>query len=92
MFNGYRVSVEEYEKILEMNSGDGYTTVPMCSMPLNGTCTNGYNRNLMLYMFHYNKKQHGEGNGNSLQCSCLENPMDSGGWQATSMGSQKNQI
>ena len=25
----------------------------------------------------------GEGNGNSLQYSCLENPMDTGAWQAT---------
>ena len=25
----------------------------------------------------------GEGNGNPLQCSCLENPMDKGTWQAT---------
>ena len=25
----------------------------------------------------------GEGNGNSLQQSCLENPMDRGAWQAT---------
>ena len=25
----------------------------------------------------------GEGNGSSLQCSCLENPMDRGAWQAT---------
>ena len=24
----------------------------------------------------------GEGNGNSLQCSCLENPMDRGAWWA----------
>ena len=24
-----------------------------------------------------------EGNGNSLQCSCLENPMDRGAWWAT---------
>ena len=24
----------------------------------------------------------GEGNGNPLQYSCLENPMDSGAWQA----------
>ena len=24
----------------------------------------------------------GEGNGNRLQYSCLENPMDRGGWQA----------
>ena len=24
----------------------------------------------------------GEGNGNPLQCSCLENPMDRGAWRA----------
>ena len=28
----------------------------------------------------------GEGNGNSLQYSCLENPMDRGTWQATVHG------
>ena len=28
----------------------------------------------------------GEGNGNPLQCSCLENPMDGGAWQATVQG------
>ena len=31
----------------------------------------------------------GEGNGNPLQFSSLENPMNRGVWQATSMGSQK---
>ena len=25
-------------------------------------------------------KSPGEGNGNALQCSCLENPMDGGAW------------
>ena len=28
----------------------------------------------------------GEGNGNPLQYSCLENPMDGGAWQATGHG------
>ena len=28
----------------------------------------------------------GEGNGNPLQVSCLENPMDRGAWQATVHG------
>ena len=28
----------------------------------------------------------GEGNGNPLQCSCLENTMDRGGWRATVRG------
>ena len=32
----------------------------------------------------------GEGHGNRLQYSCLENPMDRGAWWATVHGSQKN--
>ena len=28
------------------------------------------------------EKSHGEGNGNLLQCSCLENSMDRGAWPA----------
>ena len=32
----------------------------------------------------------GEGSGNTLQDSCLENPMDRGTWQATIMESQKS--
>ena len=34
-------------------------------------------------------KARGKGNGNLLQYSCLENPMDRGAWQATAMGSQR---
>ena len=33
----------------------------------------------------------GEGNGNPLQYSCLDNPMDSGAWQATVHGVIKSQ-
>ena len=33
----------------------------------------------------------GEGNGNSLQYSCLENPMDRGAWQATVHGVTRSQ-
>ena len=33
----------------------------------------------------------GEGNGNPLQYSCLENPMDGGAWQATVHGVAKSQ-
>ena len=32
----------------------------------------------------------GEGNGNPLQCSCLENPMDRGGWYAAVHGVVKS--
>ena len=31
-----------------------------------------------------------EGNGNPLQCSCLENPMDRGGWRAIVHGVAKS--
>ena len=31
----------------------------------------------------------GEGNGYPLQYSCLENPMDRGGWRATVRGGHK---
>ena len=33
----------------------------------------------------------GEGNGKPLQCSCLENPMDRGAWQAIVHGVAKSQ-
>ena len=29
------------------------------------------------------RRSPGEGHGNPLQCSCLENPMDKGAWWAT---------
>ena len=32
----------------------------------------------------------GEGNGNTLQYSCLENPMDRGAWRATVHGVTKS--
>ena len=32
----------------------------------------------------------GVGNGNPIQYSCLENPMDGGAWQATGHGVTKN--
>ena len=32
------------------------------------------------------KKSYGEGNGNPLQCSCLENPVDRGIWRTTVRG------
>ena len=34
----------------------------------------------------------GEGNGKPLQCSCLENPMDRGAWQAIVHGVAKSQV
>ena len=39
--------------------------------------------------FHFLLSRIGGGNGNSLQCSCLENPMDRGAWQAVVHGVTK---
>ena len=36
--------------------------------------------------FHFSLSCNGEGNGNPLQCSCLENPRDGGAWWAAVSG------
>ena len=40
--------------------------------------------------FHFSLSCIGEGNGNPLQCSCLENPRDGGAWWATVYGVTQN--
>ena len=41
--------------------------------------------------FHFSLSCIGEGNGNPLQCSCLENPRDGGDWWAAIYGVAQNQ-
>ena len=41
--------------------------------------------------FHFPLSCIGEGNGNPLQCSCLENPMDGEAWQAAVHGVPQSQ-
>ena len=41
--------------------------------------------------FHFSVSCIGEGNGNPLQCSCLENPRDSGAWWAAVYGVAQSQ-
>ena len=41
--------------------------------------------------FHFSLSCIGEGNGNPLQCSCLENPRDGGGWWAAVCGVAQSQ-
>ena len=43
-------------------------------------------------LFPGSERSPGEGNGNPLQYSCLENTMDRGAWQATVHGVTKSQI
>ena len=44
------------------------------------------NRELPDVQAGFRKGRGGEGNGNPLHYSCLENPMDRGAWQATVHG------
>ena len=41
--------------------------------------------------FHFSLSCTGEGNGNPLQCSCLENPRDRGAWWAVMYGVTQSQ-
>jgi len=41
--------------------------------------------------FHFSLSCIGEGNGNPLQCSCLENPRDGGAWWAAIYGVAQGQ-
>ena len=41
--------------------------------------------------FHFSLSHIGEGNGNPLQCSCLENPRDGGAWWAVVYGVAQSQ-
>ena len=41
--------------------------------------------------FHFSLSCFGEGNGNLLQCSCLENPRDGGAWLAAVYGVTQSQ-
>ena len=41
--------------------------------------------------FHFSLSCIGEGNGNPLQCSCLENPRDEGAWWAAVYGVAQSQ-
>ena len=41
--------------------------------------------------FHFSLSCTGEGNGNLLQCSCLENPRDRGAWWAAVYGVTQSQ-
>ena len=49
----------------------------------------GVAKNLTWLHFHFSLSCIGEGNGNPLQCSCLENPRDGGAWWSAIMGSHR---
>ena len=49
-----------------------------------------WSRSLLVICFKYSSVFIGEGNGNPLQYSCLENPMDGGAWWAAVHGVAKS--
>ena len=53
-----------------------------------GRCGSDTNKRLH---FHFSLSCIGEGNGNPLQCSCLENPRDGGAWWAAVCGIAQSQ-
>ena len=57
-------------------SGSRWVTTPLW---LSGSLRVGH---YWAIHFHFSLSCFGEGNGNPLQCSCLENPRDGGAWWA----------
>ena len=59
-----------------------------CRLQSMGSLRVGHNwvTSLPLFTFHFSLSCIGEGNGSPLQCSCLENPRDSGAWWAAVYG------
>ena len=75
---------------IDSSIGIATTTVMVVSkslLVLTQPPSRGSNKQVLLKAFLcYNRKVHREGNGNPLQYSCLENPMDRGACQATVHG------
>ena len=65
----------------------GWEKVSFHSNPKEGQCK----RMFKLPYNHTHFTHYREGNGNPLQYSCLENPMDRGAWRATVHGVAKSQ-
>ena len=66
-----------------------YMDFPPSSVVKNLTVNAGDTRDVCL--IPGSGRSHGGGNGNPLQYSCLEKPMDRKTWQATVHGIEKNQ-
>ena len=78
------VSISFYNNTLNVLSA--YPTLFQCA-----NSNNNSNLALILCSMHclHSSYELGVGNGNPLQCSCLENPMDRGAWSTTVHGIMK---
>ena len=59
--------------------------------PFSGIFIDNFYNGEMILSFLLSNSYTGEGNGNPLQYSCLESPMDRGAWWATVGGVTKSQ-
>ena len=81
----YKVRGVKKKYITENNKKRRWTeTHVILKLPVSASPNNvGLNERLN---FHFSLSCTGEGNGNPLQCSCLENPRDGGAWSAVVYG------
>ena len=55
-----------------------------------GYCPWGHKESAVTEQLHFSLSRIGEGNGNTLQCSCPENPRDRAAWWAAVQGVAKS--
>ena len=76
------------EKAMESHSSTLAWKIPWMEEP--GRLQSTGSRRVGLH-FHFSLSCIEEGNGNPLQCSCLENPRDGGAWWAAVCGVAQSQ-
>ena len=86
LYNSYHHTSPEFFTFLNWNSVPVKHWLPI-SIPFPHLPAPGiYQCTFWLYEFDYSRYLVGEGNGNPLQYSCLENLMDGGAWKAAVHG------
>ena len=77
--------------ISNSSPGQNLLLFPVISSSANGiTIHRGFHDPILEIIFYLFSQPIEEGNGNPFQYSCLENPMDGGGWQASVHGGVKS--
>ena len=77
---------KSWTRLTTKTTADIYVELPGGSDGKESACNAGD-----LGLIPRSSRSPGEGNGNPLQYSCLENPMDGGAWQAMVHGVKKSQ-
>ena len=82
---------EETEKAMVPHSSTLVWKIPWMEEP-GGLQSMGSRLSDFPFIFHFSLSCIGEGNGNPLQCSCLENPRDGGAWWAAVYGVSRSDL